>query len=111
MEGNHDDKECEKYCKEYERRFDQEIPDCQFKGNKFKIQNLIRKVHIDNLSEEELEAEKEWEFRKHFALMESLFAQLLEEEEELMKSMEEDLSCALKYLLVQRKILKNWTID
>ena len=45
--GNHDDKKCEEYCQEYKENFDQELPDCQFKGNKFKIQNLIRKVHID----------------------------------------------------------------
>ena len=44
--GNHDDKKCEEYCKRYKRYFGQELPDCQFKGNKSKIQNLIRKVHI-----------------------------------------------------------------
>ena len=31
----------------YKDIFSQELPDCQFKGNKSKIQNLIRKVHID----------------------------------------------------------------
>ena len=46
--GNHDDKECEKYCKEYERTFGQKLPKCQFKGNKSKIQDLIQKVHIDS---------------------------------------------------------------
>ena len=45
--GNHDDKECKDDCRRYKRDFDQELPDCQFKGNKSKIQNLIRKVHID----------------------------------------------------------------
>ena len=45
--GNHDDKECEYYCNDYKERFGQELPDCQFKGNKSKIQNLLRKVHID----------------------------------------------------------------
>ena len=45
--GNHEDKECEKYCKSYRERFGLELPDCQFKGNKSKIQNLIRKVQID----------------------------------------------------------------
>ena len=44
--GNHDDKECEEYCKKYKGWFGQELPDCQFKGNKSKIQNLLRKVHI-----------------------------------------------------------------
>ena len=44
--GNHDDKACEIYCIEYKEEFDQEL-DCQFKGNKSKIQNLIRKVKID----------------------------------------------------------------
>ena len=45
--GFHDDKECKEYYKGYKDRFGQELPDCQFKGNKSKIQNLIRKVHID----------------------------------------------------------------
>ena len=45
--GNHDDEKCEKYCKKYKEEFDQELPNCQFKGNKSKIQDLIRKVHID----------------------------------------------------------------
>ena len=45
--GFHDDKECEEYCKGYKRDFGQELPDCQFKGNKSKIKSLIRKVHID----------------------------------------------------------------
>ena len=46
--GNHDDKECEKYCKWYKDQFGQKLPKCQFKGNKSKIQDLIRKVHIDS---------------------------------------------------------------
>ena len=45
--GNHDDEKCEKYCKKYKEEFDQELPNCQFKGNKSKIQDLIRKVHFD----------------------------------------------------------------
>ena len=45
--GNHDDKACEKYCNAYKDNFGQELPDCEFKGNKSKIQSLIRKVHID----------------------------------------------------------------
>ena len=44
--GNHDDNACEIYCIEYKEEFDQEL-DCQFKGNKSKIQGLIRKVRID----------------------------------------------------------------
>ena len=31
----------------YKDSFGEELPDCQFKDNKSKIQNLIRKVHID----------------------------------------------------------------
>ena len=46
--GNHDDKWCEEYCKDYEDIFGQKLPDCQFKGNKSKIQSLIRKVKIDS---------------------------------------------------------------
>ena len=45
--GKHNDKECEEYCRKYKIDFGQELPDCQFKGNKSKIQNLIRKVHVD----------------------------------------------------------------
>ena len=45
--GKHDNEKCEEYCEEYKRWFDQELPDCQFKGNKSKIQSLIRKVKID----------------------------------------------------------------
>ena len=44
--GNHDDEKCEEHCQRYERKFGQELPDCKFKGNKSKIQNLLRKVHI-----------------------------------------------------------------
>merc|ERR1711894_836132 len=43
----HDNEKCEEYCRRYKIFFDQELPDCQFKGNKSKIQSLIRKVHID----------------------------------------------------------------
>ena len=57
--GIHNDQECEEYCEEYIDWFgkwfdedykniiDQKLPFCQFKGNKSKIQNLIRKVQID----------------------------------------------------------------
>ena len=38
---------CEEYRQRYKDTFGQELPDCQFKGNKCKIQNLIRKVKID----------------------------------------------------------------
>ena len=47
VKGKHDDKGCEKYCKEYKGQFGQELPACQFKGNKSKIQKLVRKVSID----------------------------------------------------------------
>ena len=46
--GRHDDKACKEYCKEHKNRFDQELPDCQFKGNKSKIKNLLRKLYIDS---------------------------------------------------------------
>ena len=45
--GKHDNEKCEEYCQEYKDRLDQELPDCQFKGNTSKIQKLIRKVLID----------------------------------------------------------------
>ena len=45
MTGYHDDKECKQYCKKYEDKFGQKLPDCQFKDNQSKIQNLIRKVN------------------------------------------------------------------
>ena len=45
--GNHDDKKCKEYCKDYRERFGQELLECQFKGNKSKIKNLIRKVQIN----------------------------------------------------------------
>ena len=37
---------CKEYCRKYERQFRQVLPECQFKGKKCKIQNLIRKVRI-----------------------------------------------------------------
>ena len=45
--GDHDDKKCKKYGADYKTKFGQELPDCQFTGNKSKIQKLIRKVYID----------------------------------------------------------------
>ena len=53
MKGNHDDKACEKYYKYsqlyYINIVGQELlAECQFRGNKSKIQSLIRKVHIDS---------------------------------------------------------------
>ena len=47
--GNHADEECDRYCKRYKDHFDQELPDCQFKGNKSKIQHLLNKVVIDRV--------------------------------------------------------------
>ena len=44
--GNHDYNACKDYCQRYKDKFGQELPDCQFKGNKSKIQDLIRKVHV-----------------------------------------------------------------
>ena len=46
-EGKHDDAECEGYCRNYKMMFGQELPECQFKENKSRIQSLIRKVKID----------------------------------------------------------------
>ena len=46
-EGKHDDEECEEYCQKYKRWFGQELPNCQFKGQKSQIQSLLRKVKID----------------------------------------------------------------
>ena len=45
--GKHDNEACEKYCQKYKDTFHQKLPDCEYKGNKLKIQQLIRKVHID----------------------------------------------------------------
>ena len=44
--GTHNDKLCECYRNKYQNRYGQELPDDEFKGNKSKIQNLIRKVHV-----------------------------------------------------------------
>ena len=38
---------CEVYYKDYAERFGQELPACEYKGNKSKIQELIQKIHID----------------------------------------------------------------
>ena len=45
--GKHRSKKCAEYCKEYKEEFGQELPPCKYKGSKSKIQNLIRKIHID----------------------------------------------------------------
>ena len=45
--GRHDHKRCEKYRAKYKNDFGKELPDCEYKQNKSKIQNLIRKIHID----------------------------------------------------------------
>ena len=44
--GNHDDEECEEYRKQHKANSDQELPDCEYKRNKSKIQQLLQKVHI-----------------------------------------------------------------
>ena len=46
-QGNHDDEECENYHEKYEDHFEQELPDCEYEGNRSKIQKLLRKVQID----------------------------------------------------------------
>ena len=56
--GNHNDEECEKYCKDYKALFGQKLPECQYKGNPNKIQSLIRKVQVNrdgNVTEVQLE--------------------------------------------------------
>ena len=45
--GIHDDYTCEKYHRDYKGKFDQDLPDCEYKENKSKIQQLLRKVQID----------------------------------------------------------------
>ena len=60
--GIHDDNGCETYCKYYKREFGQELPDCEYKGNKSKIQKLIRKVHID---EDGSETEIQFDYKKN----------------------------------------------
>ena len=45
--GKHDDEKCEKYHKLYKEEFGKDLEDCEYKGNKYKIQNLIRKIKID----------------------------------------------------------------
>ena len=45
--GIHYDDECDSYCKRFEDRFDQVLPECRFKGNRSKIQGLITKVHVN----------------------------------------------------------------
>ena len=44
--GKHDDYRCKEYCRKYKEKFGQDLSDCQFKGNKSKIQNLLQNVHI-----------------------------------------------------------------
>ena len=46
-EGKHDYQNCAKYSKRYKSTFGQDLPYCQFIGNKSKIQKLMRKLHID----------------------------------------------------------------
>ena len=46
--GNHVDKRCKEYCRRYTKKFGQKLPKCKFKGNKSIIQDLIRKIHIDD---------------------------------------------------------------
>ena len=44
--GKHDDKVCEEQCHRYKKRYGKEL-ECEFKGMKSRIRNLIRKCHID----------------------------------------------------------------
>ena len=45
--GKHDDEKCEEYHREYREQFGKDLEDCEYKGNKSKIQNLMRKIKID----------------------------------------------------------------
>ena len=45
--GNHDEEECEKDRKRYKLSYRQEVPNCEYKENKSKIQKLLGKVQID----------------------------------------------------------------
>ena len=47
--GKHDDKKCKEQRKRYALLFDEKLH-CEFKGNKSKIQVLIRKLFIDSLN-------------------------------------------------------------
>ena len=46
--GNHVDKRCKEYCRRYTKKFGQKLPKCKFQGNKSIIQDLMRKIHIDD---------------------------------------------------------------
>ena len=80
--GNHNDNLCECYRNKYRNRYGQELPDCEYKGNKSKVRNLIRKVHvtnesvIQNLSEELASAKR-------------IAKELLAENKELRKKLDE----------------------
>ena len=41
---------CNCYRIKYKHRYGQELQDCEYKGDKSKIRNLIRKVHVTNES-------------------------------------------------------------
>ena len=57
--GFHDDENCIDFELEYANEVGQELPVCQFKANKSKIQSLIRKVHVDaNGSVKEVQFDK-----------------------------------------------------
>ena len=48
--GKHDDEKCKEYHREYiydKEEFVKDLEDCEYKGNKYKIQNLVRKIQID----------------------------------------------------------------
>ena len=103
VKGFHDDKRCEKYCRKYKNWFDQELPDCQFKGNKSKIRSLIRKLHFNadgsvnltvdyfnELKSKNREQKKELdELKKQTEITEKLSEKLLAENKELKKKLDE----------------------
>ena len=49
--GNHDDEKCEENCRNYKKDFGHELPDCQFKGNQSKIQNLLKTQFVKETSQ------------------------------------------------------------
>ena len=74
--GNHDDKKCEEYRKEYKDQFGQKLPKCKFKGNKSKIQNLLRKVLVDtdgSVTEVQFENKTSQETESLLTKMKNLF--------------------------------------
>ena len=76
---------CEQYCIWYKDEIGQELPACQFKGNKSKIQKLIRKIKLKDYRKEqakikERQKEKALKEEKEKADKEKVLADLLDKE-------------------------------